>query len=104
MIFLESNEYQINIFAGLNKQQQELFLRQVIKELEVIETMASDMVNAWETGNTDKLNSIIKMGFSEYPEIYDRFFTERNKGWQKTDEAERQCPGYCRGGPPRVER
>lgn len=81
MIFLESNEYQINIFAGLNEQQQELFLRQVIKELEVIETMASDMVNAWITGNTDKLNSIIKMGFSEYPDIYDRFFTERNKRW-----------------------
>ncbi len=81
MIFLESNEYQINIFAGLNKQQQELFLRQVIKELEVIETMAADMVNAWETGNKDKLNSIIKMGFSEYPEMYDRFFTGRNKEW-----------------------
>ncbi len=81
MIFLESNEYQIGIFAGLNREQQELFLRQVIKELEVMETMASDMVNAWETGNTDKLNSIIKMGFSEYPDMYDRFFTERNKNW-----------------------
>ncbi len=83
MIFLENNEYQIKIFAGLNKRQQELFLRQVLKELEIIESMASDMMNAWKSGDTDKLYSITKISFNEYPEIYDRLFTNRNKMWVK---------------------
>jgi uncharacterized protein YbaP (TraB family) len=82
-IFLESNEYQINIFAGLNERQQELFLRETLKELEIIEIMVTDMVNAWKTGDTERLHSILKMSYDEYPGIYDRFFTNRNKMWVK---------------------
>jgi uncharacterized protein YbaP (TraB family) len=80
-IFLESNEYQINIFAGLNERHQELFLRETLKELEIIETMVMDMVNAWKTGDTKRLHSILKMSYDQYPEIYDRLFTIRNKMW-----------------------
>jgi hypothetical protein len=83
MIFLESNDYQLNIFAGLNKRQQELFLRETLKELEIIEIMVMDMLNAWKTGDTERLHSILKMSYDEYPEIYDRFFTNRNKMWVK---------------------
>lgn len=84
LIFLESNEYQINIYAGLNKRQQELFLRQILKELEIIEGMASDMVHAWQTGDTGKLNSIIKMSFDNYPGLYNRIMIQRNKRWMST--------------------
>jgi len=83
MIFLESNDYQINIFAGLNERQQELFLRETLKELEIIEIMVMDMLNAWKTGDTERLHSILKMSYDEYPGIYDRFFTDRNKMWVK---------------------
>jgi uncharacterized protein YbaP (TraB family) len=83
MIFLESNDYQINIFAGLNERQQELFLRETLKELEIIEIMVMDMLKAWKTGDTKRLHSILKMSYDEYPGIYDRFFTNRNKMWVK---------------------
>ncbi len=81
MIFLETNEFQLNLMAHLSRRQQELFLRETLKELEVIESMASDMMKAWKTGDIDKLYSIINISFDEYHDIYKRFFIQRNKRW-----------------------
>jgi len=81
MIFLETNDSQLNLMARMNKTQQEMFLRETLKELDIIETMSADMVKAWETGDAERLNLIIKNGFDEHPDIYNRFFTQRNKNW-----------------------
>jgi uncharacterized protein YbaP (TraB family) len=81
MVFLETAEYQLNLFAKMSKREQESMLRQTLKDLELVETMASDMVHSWETGDVDKLDSIIKMSFKEYPDIYSRLFVKRNKEW-----------------------
>ncbi len=81
MIFLETNENQINLIAKMSRRNQELFLREALKELEVIGTMSSDMVKFWKSGDVDKLESIIKISFNEFPDIYNRFFVQRNKRW-----------------------
>jgi uncharacterized protein YbaP (TraB family) len=81
MIFLETNEFQLNLMANLGRPQQELFLRETLRELEIIESMASDMVSSWRTGDVDKLNSIIKLSLGEHPDIYRRFFIQRNRRW-----------------------
>jgi uncharacterized protein YbaP (TraB family) len=81
IIPLESTEYQLNLFAKMFEDEQESFLRQTLEELEVTETMATDMVNAWETGDVKKMDSIMKMTFKEHPDIYDRFVVARNKNW-----------------------
>ncbi len=80
-VFLETNEYQINLFAGMSDSWQEILLRQMLKELEVVESMFADMENAWETGDADKLESILNISFNEYPDIYNRLIVERNKRW-----------------------
>jgi uncharacterized protein YbaP (TraB family) len=71
----------INLFAGLSKRQQERLLRQMFKELEVVESMLSDMMKAWKTGDTDKLESILNISFEEYPYLYKRLIINRNKRW-----------------------
>ena len=81
IIPLESTEYQLNLFAKMVELQQESFLRQTLEELEVMTTMASDMVHAWKVGDLDKMDSIMKMSFKEHPDIYDGFVVERNKKW-----------------------
>jgi uncharacterized protein YbaP (TraB family) len=81
IIPLESTEFQLNLFAEMVELQQESFLRQTLEEIEVIATMASDMVDAWTAGDLDKMDSIMKMSFKEHPDIYDRFVVERNKKW-----------------------
>jgi uncharacterized protein YbaP (TraB family) len=79
--FLETVEYQMELLAGMDEHQQESFLEQTLDDLGVVETMASDMVDAWTRGDADELNSIIQISMKDHPEIYDRFFVERNKKW-----------------------
>lgn len=81
IIFLETMDYQLGLFTKMGKAEQESFLRQALKDLEVIETMASEMVSSWKTGDVDKLNSIIKSSFKAHPDIYNRFIIQRNKRW-----------------------
>ena len=80
-IFLEAVEYQVNLFANMGKGEQELCLRQALDDLEVIETMASDMVDAWKTGDVPKLDAIINKSLKKYPHIHDRLLVQRNKNW-----------------------
>ena len=81
LLFLESNEFQINLFAGLGRSKQEALLRQVLIEIKIIESMFADMVKAWESGSAEKLNSIMKESFREFPDLHDRFITKRNRSW-----------------------
>ena len=81
IIALESAEYQLNLFAKMDVQEQESFLRQTLEELKLVESMASDMVNAWKAGDVDKLAAIMKRSFKEHPDIYDRFVVQRNRNW-----------------------
>ncbi|UCD86294.1 MAG: TraB/GumN family protein [Desulfobacterales bacterium] len=81
IIPLESAEYQLKLFAQMDDREQESFLRQTLEDLEVAGTMASDMVDAWKSGDVDKLNSIISVSFKEHPDVYDRFVVRRNKNW-----------------------
>jgi uncharacterized protein YbaP (TraB family) len=81
MLFLESNEFQINLLAGLSKRQQEEFLRQTLKDLEVLEENFNVMIDAWEDGNADKLASFFMTSFDEYPDLYRRILTDRNTRW-----------------------
>lgn len=81
MRYLETNEYQIKLMATMSRRQQEQFLEQTLKEIEIIETMTSDMIEAWRSGNADKLGAIIEGSFVDHPEIYDRLFVHRNRRW-----------------------
>jgi uncharacterized protein YbaP (TraB family) len=81
MVFLESIEYQINLFAEMNSQEEESFLQQMLKDLEVVETMLTDIVSAWETGDAEQLGSILTISFKDHQDIYHRFLTQRNKTW-----------------------
>jgi uncharacterized protein YbaP (TraB family) len=81
LVFLETNEYQINLFAGLNRSKQEILLRQMLKEIDVIERMFSDIVDSWQSGNAQKLGSILHISFRDYPAIYNQFIIKRNRRW-----------------------
>lgn len=80
-IFLEPVEYQLNLFATMGERDQASFLNQTLEDLKVLETMASDMVNAWQGGDVDTLDAIMNVGFKEHPDIYDRVMVQRNKKW-----------------------
>jgi uncharacterized protein YbaP (TraB family) len=80
-IFLETVDYQLELFANLDELEQESFLKQTLKDLEIIGTMAQEITNAWKNGDVGKLGNILQMSFEDQPEMYDRFLVQRNRAW-----------------------
>jgi uncharacterized protein YbaP (TraB family) len=81
LVFLESIEYQLSLFGDMNAQEEESFLQQTLKDLEVVKTMFADIVSAWEMGDAPQLGSILNISFKDHPDIYNRFLAKRNKEW-----------------------
>jgi uncharacterized protein YbaP (TraB family) len=65
----------------MGPREQESFLKQTMEDLAVIESMVSDMVNSWQTGDVNALGSILNMSFNEHRDMYDRLMVQRNKKW-----------------------
>ncbi len=80
-LFLETAEFQLNLFSGMSNKTQALLLKQTLKELEIINEMALEIITAWKEGNIEKINSIIQEGMKDYPELYDVLFVKRNERW-----------------------
>ncbi|UCD72345.1 MAG: TraB/GumN family protein [Syntrophobacterales bacterium] len=81
MGFLEPPEYQLNLLAKMNKQDQNSFLRQTLRDLNLVLKLAGDMVSYWKTGDADGLHDLFFKSFKDYPNIHDRLLIQRNKKW-----------------------
>jgi uncharacterized protein YbaP (TraB family) len=81
MLYLETNEFQINLFGRLSRQKQEILLKQTLEELNIIETQFKEMIAAWRTGDYELFSSIMSKSFNEYPYIYNKLFIRRNRNW-----------------------
>ena len=79
--FLESIEYQMDLLGKMNARDQNAFLRQTLKDLEVAAKMADDMVRFWAKGDVDNLHNLLFKSFDGYPEIKDRLLLQRNRDW-----------------------
>jgi len=78
---LESVEFQISLFDALSEGNQNGYTKHALVELEQIETMMDDIIKAWKNGELSKLDGIMKDSFNDYPEMYKKFVTDRNKVW-----------------------
>jgi uncharacterized protein YbaP (TraB family) len=79
--FLESVDYQLDLLGKMNAGDQNAFLRQTLKDLELAAKMADDMVKFWGKGDVDNLHNLLFKSFEGYPEIKDRLLLQRNKDW-----------------------
>jgi len=81
--FLEPAEYQINLLGTMVEQDQKNFLRQTLKDLEVVNELAGDLVRSWKDGDAVKLHELLYQSFKDYPELHERLLIQRNKNWIK---------------------
>lgn len=81
--FLETLEFQFNLFAKMNDSEQNAFLGQALKDLEVVAWMADDVDKYWKKGDVDHLYEILFKSFKDYPQIENLLFHQRNKDWVK---------------------
>jgi uncharacterized protein YbaP (TraB family) len=79
--FLESAEFQINLLGNLVEQDQHDFLSQTLKDLEVVNKLAGDLVRSWKDGDADKLHKLLSESFKDYPHLHDHLLIQRNKNW-----------------------
>jgi uncharacterized protein YbaP (TraB family) len=77
----ETSEFQISLLTQLTHKQEDMMLRQTLKDLENIEKDAANLVKYWKNGDSKRLDSLISKSFKDFPEIYDRWFLNRNKRW-----------------------
>jgi uncharacterized protein YbaP (TraB family) len=85
--FLEPAEFQVNLLGKMVKKDQIAFLNQTLKDLEVVNELAADLVKFWQAGNTNELHELLYRSFKDYPAIHDRLLIQRNKKWVEEIEA-----------------
>jgi uncharacterized protein YbaP (TraB family) len=83
MRFLETTDDQLGLFTEMSRQEEDAFLAKVLEELETMRVKVNDMINAWKSGDTNKLSSMVKVEFEGYPEVYAKMLVERNQKWVK---------------------
>ncbi|MGD9056962.1 MAG: TraB/GumN family protein [Desulfobacterales bacterium] len=89
--FLEPPEYQIDLLGNMAGKDQNDFLKQTLKDLELIGELAGDLVNSWKSGSADKLHELLHRSFKDYPNLNDRLLIQRNLKWvNEVEEAMRQ--------------
>jgi uncharacterized protein YbaP (TraB family) len=80
-VALETVEFQINLFDALSEGDQNGYTKHALKELHQIETLLDEMISAWKIGDLARLDTIVQESFADYPEMYGKFVTERNRAW-----------------------
>jgi uncharacterized protein YbaP (TraB family) len=81
MRFLETIDDQLELFTEMSRQEEDSFLAKVLQELDTMGVRVTDMINAWKSGDSDKLASMVKIEFEGYPEVYAKMLAERNQKW-----------------------
>lgn len=78
---LETAEFQISLLDSLPAKTQEESLLQTLKELDQFETEFDQVVRAWAAGEEKQLEGLLLKSFKEYPEVYAKLISERNRSW-----------------------
>ncbi|MFP6874256.1 MAG: TraB/GumN family protein [Verrucomicrobiales bacterium] len=78
---LETTEFQIGIFAGLDKDMQEKMLVSTLREMATIEDDFPRMVEAWRTGDEEAVGKIVLESMNAVPGLRRDVLDRRNQRW-----------------------
>lgn len=78
---LETADFQINLLDSLPTKIQEESLLQTLEELDQFETEFEQVVQAWAAGHEKQLDRLLLESFKEYPDVYAKLISERNRNW-----------------------
>ncbi len=83
---LEGVEFQLKLFDGLTKEENEKLLLSCVLQAEKMAKEIGIMFNAWSTGDTEALSSWVSKNLAEYPELEafnKKLLDDRNSGMVK---------------------
>ncbi len=78
---LETAEFQVDLLAKAGGANQEELLLQTLKDLDVMEHEFNEIVDSWDSGDTERLEAAMLESYNDYPLIYEELIGQRNKTW-----------------------
>jgi uncharacterized protein YbaP (TraB family) len=84
IIGLETIEEQIGIFAHLSLEEQRHYVLYSLAELDSAGRPLDAMISAWRRGDTNRLEQLLGEGLEEFPDLYSKLTTDRNRRWLPT--------------------
>lgn len=81
IIGLETIEEQIGVFAHLSLEEQRHFVLYSLAHMDNAERPLDAIVSAWRRGDTKVLEKLLAEGLEEFPDLYSKLTTDRNRKW-----------------------
>jgi uncharacterized protein len=81
--FLETLEEQLGVFTDMSPGDQNAFLDQTLKELDLMDEVTSELIRYWRSGDAPRLHALLSKSFQNHPALYRRIMIERNKKWSE---------------------
>jgi uncharacterized protein YbaP (TraB family) len=78
---LETADFQVGLLTGFTKEEGEALVKTTLADLGKMKTELPELVKAWETGDTAKLEKLLNQAMEEEPVIFKRLVTDRNRSW-----------------------
>jgi len=78
---LETVDFQIGLLTEITKEEGELLMKTTLKELDNVKKDLTELLNAWKTGDADRLAKLLNEAMQDAPVIYKRLLTDRNRNW-----------------------
>lgn len=78
---LESPEFQVDLFAGLDDRQAAALLTESLSEVGRVREFVDGMLNSYLAGDLEALEALVSASFDGVPELRRRFLTDRNAAW-----------------------
>ncbi len=87
VVGLETVDFQIDLFTSFLKEDGEALMKAELKDIANIKRDFADIVDAWYSGNTAKLEKLLHEAMHDSPKLFKRMVTDRNQNWVPTIEA-----------------
>jgi len=84
---LETTDYQISLFDGMTRDQQERFLAETLKNVDSEKASVTRLTGAWKAGDAGTIERLVMADVKSDPVVYDRLLVARNKAWLPKIEA-----------------
>ena len=84
IIGLETIEEQIEIFARLSLEEQRRYMLYSLSEVDNTASGLDAIISAWRRGDTKVLEQLLGEAFKEFPDLYSKLTTDRNRKWLPT--------------------
>jgi len=78
---LETLEDQLGLLHGMSYEDQARFLDLSSEEGEDLDTETTEILKAWSTGDERTLERLLRADYDEFPELFQRLVTDRNRRW-----------------------